>query len=913
MKKIFYAILCIIAITQLVPVSVFAEIYVPKDISIGDDVSYDAGAAVNITFTNSEEGIGKMENLEYGVVKTIRKGDIISYEILSTEMKDLSGEQSLTSVPLTIPNTMSGKSTDSYSAYVKFFEKNNPNAKRFIFSKEFKIVANNTPFTKIKHINLLKSNGNRYSLESGPTIYSPEYAVGYPDEPLATSTVVEITFESNQDIALQPDITFRKLRSNSFSQQVRADPITIKKGLTFATIPLPTFNYEPGVYVGEISFGNSALNSSPDLQYIIGGDAVTVGNVSVISKENRDFFNFEIFGRTIDLERNLDTLSTSSSAQDVYTIDTKFLDKEGNLIQTSSESVDFSKESYQKEIQKNTFFKTNIENIEVTVTSVSGKKVFEGVKNVQYTGQPKVDQKISVIVLIICLFLLLVLVSLAKKNFKLALILSTLAVLAVGGLLMQKPVFGQEAGLTEAQIQANTTAYNNTLSKAYTTYKTAPYAQFTRAPKNDTWSSRYTEIFTEGDITQKIFNCGEKVKVNFEYRVNGCYNEATLVDAGFYFDGSYSAGRIFFQDGGGSHTGFTQSLPVQTLERAGSLTAPVVRGVTVQYLRWSNSRRTVFTEQAGMWDYELPTQNNCSLITPTCSCTGTTQICTKAGLPFSNTPNSPSCQLQASCSASVANDVATFNTTVVNADGQVTFRDGDTNAVITNPHQRPIARGATILQKILVTDTSGKSTDLVCSATNNEAPEGLNASCTYALNGNNVTFNTIATGAVGAVTYTDADTGAVISNPITKPIAAGATIVQRTLVTDTSGATSTASCSATNTTGTTCIPGTPGCPNITNTRSPVINNFGPATEVVQKNQSCTYEWSVQDVDTCSLAVNNRDIFSQSANLTGPVNVSAADGKNQRATLTCIAQDLPVNIGTVSASALCNVLPEVTER
>ena len=62
-----------------------------------------------------------------------------------------------------------------------------------------------------------------------------------------------------------------------------------------------------------------------DLQYIVAGDSVSVGDVTVVDNG----FNFEIFGTPIDLDSKLS--SSTIPASTVYPVTINFLDTKGNI------------------------------------------------------------------------------------------------------------------------------------------------------------------------------------------------------------------------------------------------------------------------------------------------------------------------------------------------------------------------------------------------------------------------------------------------------------------------------------------------------------------------------------------------------------------------------------------------------
>ncbi|MES2623532.1 MAG: hypothetical protein V4576_03955, partial [Patescibacteria group bacterium] len=494
MKKVFHMLF--LALISILPAISSAALNFPDTISIGDAPSYDAGTQATLVFKDSMRPVGKLTNIEYGVAKATKRDDSTFFTLIKTEKKDLKNIESLPSLPIEIPNTVIDSATTTFVVYLKYYEENNPDAEMYFVTKEFKITPNDTPFTNIRHINLLQSNGYRFALTAGPSIYNPEYVKDFPTQNLSTTTSVEVTFNSNQETILNPIITFTKLRSDSFQKEVKLDPVTIKKGDTYAVIPLPTMDYQPGIYAGKLSFENEHIKNSVDVQYIVNGDAVTVGSVYVIKQDDLDVFNYEIFGVPVDLIREPDASTSTASRQKTYAVTTDYLDKDGKLVESLTQNVNFSEASFTTSIPKKKFFKTYIENIHIKVVSETGHIAFEGTKNVAYTSLPSFPIKHSYLYIIGFLVLLLIIVLIIAKRKKSAVITTLLVlVIASGFVLKNNIVFGQtnSEGQTEEQVQAATAAANASYATGWTTYGyqptgISPYSSFWPSPAGNNGS-----------------------------------------------------------------------------------------------------------------------------------------------------------------------------------------------------------------------------------------------------------------------------------------------------------------------------------------------------------------------------------------------------------------------------------------
>lgn len=818
MKKTFFALA--LSIISLLSINASAEIFLPKTVSIGDKTSYDAGVAQNITLINSEKSIGKQEAVEYGIARAIQSGPYTTFEILTTNSLSVVGQKEIGPLSVIIPNLIDTKSTSTFVAYVKFFEKNNEDNEGFYFSKEFSIIANATPFVNVKNINLLLSNGYRFTTQEGPTIYKPEEVAKVTTSKLASTSSIEVTFESNVDTVVTPTITFSKIRSDSFNQTITADPLTIKKGKNYFTIPLPTFEYAPGVYMGSLTLGGGFIKNKYDFQYIVAGDSVSIGTVSVTQEEKNNFFNFELFGNPLDLYREDISLpaSTSSSSPQMYKVSMNFLDASGYTKFSVTQDVDFSQRNFKVQIPSKYKY---IGDVQISITSpTTGAVVYESTKSVNYRDTSPSLLKMVLYIMLYVILIIGMIISLVKKNFKTFILLLVLLV----GLFFIRNVFAQNFPM-EAYSQGR-----------------QPVSLRVNSPEY------YPRILMRDDVVNTVYECGQPITLVFKINYTNCSNSVPAIQVGASQASmaAAKAGMVGIGDYGGATSGALwtsrghQAFSYQSGSVALGLSAPTATTSPVyMYVKHNPVPNDLYH---GFNSYAFSVKNSCDMVQPTCECSGRTQICKKGGLTVSTTPNASACALQASCSVSRTGTTASFNAIVTNSIGAVTYKDADTGQTITNPVQREVAVGATIVQKILVTDTDGSTATATCSSAN------------------------------------DGD------GP-----------------------------------GTTTPPGGPNGPGTTTVststppRVPTITTFKPRDLVVPKNRACQYSWTVKDVDRCALRVNNTSVLLQGNGLTGPVDVSAADGNNQRATITCVAEDLPADEGTISTSTLCQVLPEVIER
>lgn len=340
--------------------------------------------------------------IEYGVAKEIENGNITYFENLSTEVKP--AKDAGNSLSVSIPNITSATAKGLYVVYIKTYIENDPDSEHFVVSKAFNIKPSSAKFVSVKYSNLLQSNGDRFELNSGPSIYSPTDSKG---EYMPTGTSLELTLESNTTEVLNPTISFSKLRSDKFSSEVTVNPITLKNGETFTKIDLPTFNYEPGVYIGTLKFNNSLIKDSVKFQYIIAGDSVTVGQVAYKDAEPNHSFTYEIFGTPVDLE-NLDLAIINKT----YNVTLDYMNG-SKVVFTETKVVDFGKDSFESIVSKDI---NKIDTVSITVKSNEGKVVYVGSKDLNINNAGKSNMLIWVLIGLAILAIILFIVNKMNKG-----------------------------------------------------------------------------------------------------------------------------------------------------------------------------------------------------------------------------------------------------------------------------------------------------------------------------------------------------------------------------------------------------------------------------------------------------------------------------------------------------------------
>jgi hypothetical protein len=417
MKKIFLSF--ILSIFFISSVTVSAQNFVPRYVNtmVGTTTpTLQAGSDLDLEIIVENSNLPEDKtNIEYGVVRRIVQGTTISYEPISILKIDKSYSSSKTQkIKVKVPNVLRSNASTTYVVYAKTTVVDDVDAENFIVSKQyFKIQGNeDIPTTKIEYMNFLHSNGKRYGLLSGPSIYDLSKTTY---KGVASSTSLDIVLRSNTDLVLNPNITFKKLRSDVSISDFKPAPINILKGTsTVVVIPLPVFDYDPGVYQGTIDFDNKDI-LNVDFQYIINGDIVTFGQpVYSKTKENNQILDFKIYGTPIDtnLDPVLNNISTSTFATSSIVYGTEFIvkDKNNKELYRTNQNIDFSTTTYKLEIPANI---KNIAKVSIKTTNADGKVLYEGTKDLNI---PK-DNTLRSILLVILFVLVIVLILIFKHKY----------------------------------------------------------------------------------------------------------------------------------------------------------------------------------------------------------------------------------------------------------------------------------------------------------------------------------------------------------------------------------------------------------------------------------------------------------------------------------------------------------------
>jgi len=153
----------------------------------------------------------------------------------------------------------------------------------------------------IKDMSLLLSDGNKYGLTEGPTIYKDK-------EPKGASLLLTITNTENKSVTIDPKLFVYNQKSPGVKTPIAIDDLVLKaKEVRKVTLPLPS-PVEAGVYDAELLLldpNGLQMAARITARYIIAGNvssvhAVTLSRTSVLKGEKFHFAS-SISGRPFDI------------------------------------------------------------------------------------------------------------------------------------------------------------------------------------------------------------------------------------------------------------------------------------------------------------------------------------------------------------------------------------------------------------------------------------------------------------------------------------------------------------------------------------------------------------------------------------------------------------------------------------
>ncbi len=850
--------------------------------------SYEGGSSYAVRI-NAIDDKRPGDNLRYdiGVSKQIIQGRITQFKVMSSVTVDASAVASQNYVyNLQIPNPLNQKPGDTYVAYIKSYYPNDPDSEHLVITKPFSIKGNTKPALALEGAALLMNTGQAVNLTAGPTIYKIAKSKDY-----ATSTSLVLALNTNTTFSVTPKITFTKLRSDNFKQEIVGDKIAIKAGGNSVIIPLPTFDYEPGVYMGKLALqpDNIQVDTIKEIefQYIVDGPFVTVGSLDFISQQDQNFvFNLQTFGNPTDrLTPGADTgSSTEASSTQVYKTEITFLDEKNEVLTIVSSTNDYSKSPYIFEVARGLLKKAV--SAEIKVYDSDNKIFFQTSRNV-LLPQPvrSIDQALYALVILL-LGIGWYLISRKKRILVLTVLLAVVFATSY--------VFAENWTPSPNQSQfydANHTVYL-TFNKNYST---------------------------------DSISCSEGVDVLVKLRVVTCTNTTDQVKLGMsrisMSDAENASVSIDYQNGYGV-PGIV--LPGKT--HVFSYDLPFIKIGTIQGPIAAGSKMYVYAEMEtdfGRWTHTGYSKYEIPLVTTPATGVGSCDKCdnitgqqdvpafTARGRSYFLTNNNgdlhfapSSATLPGSCTLDMCADTDTNESQI-----PVGYMWDNT---------KPTAYERASCVPIPVGTCSCNGRNKVCvqnGVVTSDAPDSscnLDAACTYPLfnPSGSVTFTYSATNVLGTLIGGG-------SFATTVPATGAGTVTEtRTLSNTGDGQTDTATCSyaydnnpgggggGTGGGGNCSDPGFVGpCedPNNNPSITPTITSF-TASKIVDKGGQCVFSWETDDFLSCS-------INGELVGLSGSISYGTEEGRNIIKTLTCSRNGQSVQ----SKTATCLVRPTVIQE
>ncbi|MEN9604417.1 MAG: hypothetical protein RJB39_102 [Candidatus Parcubacteria bacterium] len=403
MKKTLIS--CLFLYTLFVTSStVSAAVYYPKSVSLAaENSTYDGGVleVVQISLKDKEVQV-RPEKMKYdiGVARELKSGNLVQYQIINTNTTNYASLQNNKFLyQVQIPNIFDQKN-DTYVVYIKSYPEQNPDAEDFLVSKSFTIKATTKPTVLLEEATILTNTGEAFGLQVGPTLYKNAKKASN-----ATSAELVLSLNANKITDVQGTLSFTKLRSNAFLYSQDVKFTALARG-NVQTIALPTFDYAPGVYLGELHLTAAdgvQLPEKIDFQYIIDGPIVTMGQVQFIENSGPiTEFEIPVFGKPHDIYTNGDVTTSASSTPEVYSTTFTFYDKNGNVLGQLVTELDYNKTSRQKLLVENLDWK-RVSKMHVGVVDAAGGVIYSTDQDV-FVPLPKKDiVNLFYALIIICL------------------------------------------------------------------------------------------------------------------------------------------------------------------------------------------------------------------------------------------------------------------------------------------------------------------------------------------------------------------------------------------------------------------------------------------------------------------------------------------------------------------------------
>jgi hypothetical protein len=224
--------------------------------------------------------------------------------------------------------------------------------------------------SKIQYLDIVNAelivDGKTFGLQEGPMV---------PSTKIPTLDLT-ISNPTSQSVTITPSIDlYNRVVLGTPLSTVTANPITIPaKGKKQVSIPLPTNNYVPLVYVSQVSFldsNNTERLTAIDVRYIVQGDIATIHTVTT---DKKSFNKNEVVAVTLGFSGTpLDIVANNNPIKAVYDTTINLLNDKNQSVATWSGTIDYNAAGT-KTVSLTTTASANGYTIDVTV-SKSGKTI----------------------------------------------------------------------------------------------------------------------------------------------------------------------------------------------------------------------------------------------------------------------------------------------------------------------------------------------------------------------------------------------------------------------------------------------------------------------------------------------------------------------------------------------------------
>ena len=195
-------------------------------------------------------------------------------------------------------------------------------------------VSGGSGILTIKSSNI-SVNKNNFILQEGPTIYKDQKAT------------LNFTFQNttNNKITTTPFVNiYKRPEPDKILSSFYAKTISIEPGSQAqVSIDLPTFNYSPQIYVGDVSFlGTNTTLEAPkkEFRYIIGGDVATINHVS---SDQSNVAQGQTFNVAIDYSGSpQDIMTGNMPGSGNYDFNIKIYNQNNKIVGNYSDKTDFN-------------------------------------------------------------------------------------------------------------------------------------------------------------------------------------------------------------------------------------------------------------------------------------------------------------------------------------------------------------------------------------------------------------------------------------------------------------------------------------------------------------------------------------------------------------------------------------------